>query len=64
MFRLQTAAIFRGLQYSKVYTALLCDLSIVNGQIYELMPLLLSNNLQYYHHHHRVQEELCVISVL
>jgi hypothetical protein len=37
MFRLQPAAILTKLQYSKTYTALLCDLSIVNGNIYRLV---------------------------
>jgi len=37
MFRLQPAAILTELQYSKTCTALLCDLSIVDGEIHRLV---------------------------
>ena len=39
IFRLQPVAILRELHRSKSYTALLRDLSIVNGKIYKLMFL-------------------------
>lgn len=39
MFRLQAVAMLEELQCSKTHTALLCDLSIVNGEVYKLMSL-------------------------